>query len=376
MTTSYDYWLVEPRDTVIFRDARPFVGTAGASTLPFPQPTTFAGFVRSRLGMASTGIFEWDIKRALSVAVSGPWLAELDPYTSQVKEQFFPAPADMVLFRPEDGGETFTGRRLTARPTREDEWCDLPAEHQLVDFAVPPGENPGKPAGGPSFWSASRLKEWLHNPQDIQHGIKRDDLGLEALPVDYRTHVAIDGAKRTAVDGALFQTSQLRLSVHEKGQNRRFAFMVGVDQKEDQRRMYGDPGTMGGERRMVTLSKPKGQASAPLPCPQLNDDEELIRVVLLTPGIFKQGWRPGAGGLGSQAQVVAAAVSRYQPISGWSFEHGGAKPTRHMAPAGSVYWLKVPGGAAQWAKEHHLQSISDEKQDRLDGFGVIAVGRA
>jgi hypothetical protein len=47
-----------------------------------------------------------------------------------------------------------------------------------------------------------------------------------------------------------------------------------------------------------------------------------------------------------------------------------------MAPAGSVYWLRVPGGAAQWAKEHHLQSISDEKQDRLDGFGVIAVGRA
>lgn len=49
-----------------------------------------------------------------------------------------------------------------------------------------------------------------------------------------------------------------------------------------------------------------------------------------------------------------------------------------MAPAGSVFWLEFPEGtdAAAWAAANWGACLSDNEQDRLDGFGRIFVGVA
>jgi CRISPR-associated protein Cmr3 len=99
------------------------------------------------------------------------------------------------------------------------------------------------------------------------------------------------------------------------------------------------------------------------------------RVLLLTPALFAEGAVPGeiAG-----ARVIAAAVGRPQTISGWDMAAGGPKPTRRMAPAGSVYWVDLSGMSemrrSDWCAAVHFQSVCSDEQDNLDGFGLAVVG--
>ncbi|PIV26970.1 MAG: CRISPR-associated protein Cmr3, partial [Anaerolineae bacterium CG03_land_8_20_14_0_80_58_20] len=78
-------------------------------------------------------------------------------------------------------------------------------------------------------------------------------------------------------------------------------------------------------------------------------------------------------------KIIAAALSRYQTISGWDYakENGGApKPTRRLVPAGSVYFLNLKGVAdiEAFVNAVWLQAISDDDQSRLDGFGLALLG--
>ena len=370
-------WSVEPRDTAIFRDARPFEAGSAATSLPFPWPSTVAGFTRSRLGMSDAGEFEWTPDQARSKRVMGPWLLELDPHSGKIIDHLFPAPRDAVFFRPEDakpGSPTVHRRGLAPRITRDDEWTDLPEDVQLVDFLERPDRNPGKPFRGPAFWSGEAMKTWLEAGRDGRgfSSVDYTTLGLMSLPRERRIHVKMNAESQTADDGFLFQTEQLRFLTSSGDTTRRFAIALGTDDDCDDRRMTRGADSFGGERRMAFV---QAANQPPLEVPDIGD-ADIVRVVLLTPAIFEHGWMPAPENLGNGVEVIAASVDRYQPVSGWSFEHRGPKPTRRMAPAGSVYWLRIPQSAHEWARKHHFTSISDDEQDRLDGFGLIAVGRA
>ena len=71
-------------------------------------------------------------------------------------------------------------------------------------------------------------------------------------------------------------------------------------------------------------------------------------------------------------QLRAAAVGRPMALSGWDYVTRGPKATRFLAPAGSVYFFDVLDGGD--ATGLHLASISDDEQDRLDGFGLVLCG--
>jgi len=75
-------------------------------------------------------------------------------------------------------------------------------------------------------------------------------------------------------------------------------------------------------------------------------------------------------------KIIAAALSRYQTISGWDYEKGTPKPTRRLVPAGSVYFLNLEGVAdiEAFVNAVWLQAISDDDQSRLDGFGLALLG--
>jgi len=76
-------------------------------------------------------------------------------------------------------------------------------------------------------------------------------------------------------------------------------------------------------------------------------------------------------------------VARAQAISGWDMAHrnpngryGRPKPTRHLAPAGSVYFVRFEEDAdiGAWLDATWMQPVSDTEQDRRDGFGLAAIG--
>jgi CRISPR-associated protein Cmr3 len=72
-------------------------------------------------------------------------------------------------------------------------------------------------------------------------------------------------------------------------------------------------------------------------------------------------------------------VPRPETISGWDFETRRPKASRRLVSAGSVYWLELhgePDARVGWAREVWMQNVSDEDQDKRDGFGLAVVGVA
>ena len=77
--------------------------------------------------------------------------------------------------------------------------------------------------------------------------------------------------------------------------------------------------------------------------------EKKLRLVLATPGLFREGWLPEGcreqnGEFlfdlhGVRGRLAAAAVARAEAVSGWDLAREQPKKAQRCAPAGSVYWL-------------------------------------
>jgi CRISPR-associated protein Cmr3 len=191
-----------------------------------------------------------------------------------------------------------------------------------------------------------------------------------------RTHVGIDPGSDTAQDGKLFQTEGIRFCEGRREDSgkwvtKRFGLLAQCTHPNIR------PGLLhlGGERRVSDLQVATNAETMFWKAPDLG---LRARVVLLTPAVFTEGAIPAQIG---GAPVIAAAVGRPETISGWDMTqgNGGApKPSRRLAPAGSVYWVDLSGVADRgaWAKTVHFQSVCSAHQDNLDGFGLAAVGVA
>lgn len=379
-------WILEPRDPLIARDGRPFSAAPGAraATLPFPFPSTVAGTVRTRAGRGANGFFDTanitDVKR---LAVHGPLLVELDE-RSRIKEWFAPAPADALLLEADTGKDQTTIRQLKTIGLGQGL---VPSPYGWLLVGMPDTSERRKPHGkAPRFWRWSQFKTWLTSPKDQTLALHK--LGLAGLIQEARTHVKVEPGSQTAEDGALFQTRGLEFSYLKTGeplsQAQRLALAIttdaGVGKGFD---------SFGGERR---ISDWREAAVAPgledlfsSGCPKevlntIQKNEWHCRIVLLTPAFFKQGAQPtwlAEAPKDIEVEIKAAAMNRYQVVSGWDFELGQAKPTRRLAPAGTVFFLKLKGEKGKittWANNLWMKCVSDEDIDRRDGFGLAVIG--
>ncbi len=359
-------WILQPRDPLLTRDGRPFGADPGsrARSLPVPPPSVLAGAFRSRLGPDADGQYAHTLARGLR----GPFLVELDDQ-GDIRRYGLPAPADARLF----------GER---NPERIDPL--LPAEPQagivtdldgLLPVATAPGA-PEKPSPvAPAFWSWDGCLAWLRKPV---RGNWSSAWTFEGPAAEGRTHVSIASERLTASEGALFGTEGRRYAAGRGAAARSLALAFAPD---DEAGLSDGWGTLGGERRLARWAK----VSTPLP--ELPGDlleamvrQQACRVLLLTPAVFAGGFRPtwllGERG-GVKPALVAAAVRRPDTVSGWNLATRQPKPTRRLAPAGSVYFVSLEGDEAAiraWLQALWWRAVSDDEQDRRDGFGVAALG--
>ena len=104
------------------------------------------------------------------------------------------------------------------------------------------------------------------------------------------------------------------------------------------------------------------------------------RLILATPACFAKGFLPSTAGLshsGVNVSVQGVANHRYQVVSGWDYVLRKPKPSRRLVPAGGVYFVRLEGSDTaieKWMDMLWLQSISDDDQDRRDGFGIVVLG--
>lgn len=377
-------WLIQPRDPMIFRDGKPFNATPGAQakSLPFPYPSTLAGGVRTRVGMDADGRFDKrQIPRLLQLSIRGPVLVALDK-SGDIEDWYLPTPSDCLVVEADDQSQ---GQRYWVYPVELPDGASTNLEHgHLVSANPAVKQKPHKKA--PQFWNWRTMQAWLTQPANDPAPVDLSEIGISGLTPESRVHVRIDAETGTASESFLFQTSGLEfLTIAQSEEDtkpktlsklQRYAITVETDAELA-------PGIdfLGGERRVVNWK----QSNKSLPtCPdEIRDaivDQKHCRLMLATPAIFKQGYLPEwvcKHIPELTVTIIAAAVSRYQAVSGWDFEKAAPKASRYLAPAGSVYFLSLEGD--DWSIQRFIElvwmnTVSDDKQDRRDGFGLALLG--
>ncbi len=367
-------WLIEPRDPVIFRDGRPFNPTPGtrAKSLPFPYPSTLAGAVRTRAGQNEQGVF--DTRRAdelRQVGICGPVLVEID----QPNGWYFPTPEDCVVLQSAKEIDEKMAERLWARPTSLgiNELTNLKDDLELI--SINPVRRGKAHPNAPRFWKWEKLAKWLESPADDEHQINLDELGILGLPRENRIHVKMQAGLHTAESGMLFETSGLEFV--GVGNNKVSLYALAV---ETEASLSKGADFLGGERRLVNWREGDNFPACPKQIKDTIRSTKHCRLLLATQAIFEKGYLPSwlaSCTPGVTVRVRAAAVPRYQAVSGWDFKEKHPKASRRLAPAGSVYFLELSGDDAaieQFVESIWLHNISDAEQDRRDGFGLALLG--
>lgn len=374
-------WLIQPRDPLIFRDGKPFNATPGAraKSLPFPYPSTLAGAVRTRSGQDTSGKFdEKQIETLLRRSIHGPLLVSLDE-GGKLVEWYFPAPADSLII---ETGEKSMGRRYWARPVELPAWTAANLEVGYPISANPAAKK--KPhAKAPRFWNWSTMKSWLEHPGNDTREMNLFRMGIIGLIPESRIHVCIDAETGTSSESLLFQTSGLEFAATNRDGNlkllsdyRQYALAVETDAD-----LTPGAGFLGGERRIANWIPSK--ATLP-PCPdeirKVITIHKHCRLLLATPAIFALGYLPEwicQATPGLKMNIIGAAVSRYRAVSGWDAKKNTQKASRRLAPAGSVYFLSLEGNESsiqQFIDNVWMNTVSDDEQDRRDGFGLSLLG--
>lgn len=375
-------WIIEPRDPLIVRDGRPFgpIPGARAASLTFPFPSTTTGGVRTRAGIEMGGNFDDGLIAALKkVSVRGPLLVELDQ-EGEISQWYVPAPVDVVIFESDPPSTDSAVRKQLAPisiPARA--YTNLHSKIEdlgLVGLMERDARKPREKT--PRFWTWAALEKWLTDPADGP--VRLAELGHDGPVSEVRMHVSILPESQSSVEGALFQTRGLEFTLSEHRQ--RLALAVLTDAA-----FTACIAPLGGERRMVTWRQSRrGLPGCSDSLRAAIKQAKACRAMLLTPACFTQGWIPTwllENKFDVRATLRGVAIQRPQVVSGWDFakiypgDTGRPKPTRRLAPAGSVFFLSLEGSGQaidKWIDELWMQCISDELQDRIDGFGLLALG--
>ena len=379
-----------PHDPLVARDGRPFGAGQGNRMrgLSWPLPSVFAGSFRTALVKAGSGDFSGDIpQRLMQIAVAGA-------FPVHGGELHLPAPNDAVAEPNENGTGIKFLHRVIPQPITGG--CDLPEDGlRPVMLSESQAGEDFKPAEVPAWWPVGKYAQWL-----LGNEVRFDSSFLRSPLQETRDHVCLDAERGAAAEGQIFATAGLNVTrlprfgvdgsmpLHERLAEITLSGRITIPDFETTLtigQQFGIWHPLGGERRMVHWQRCQ-QAITGWECPPAIRDAlktaTKIRMILATPAIFKDGWKPGwltEGREGEQSGVklklVGASNGRWKAVSGWSLAPPrGPKPIRRMVPAGSVYFLECEPGAAASLADRWLESVSDDPQERRDGFGLAVWG--
>ena len=372
-------YLIEPLAPLVFRSAKPFGSQSGTEGANFPLPSSMAGMLRTVTADQHNMVFSSDLKQQI---VKGPFLTRYE--NKDVFDILVPKPTDAIYLK--DSTDKTILIRLSPRPFESGCYSDLPDGLTPVQMEQ---DLEGKSTMGPQYWTLTDLIAWQEKT------IKFEDVqahGLNNLPCEQRTHVALNDVTLASESGQLFQTAGLDFQPNittEGWSNKRLGFIAQTNST-----LETDLVTLGGERRLSRLSKVDNnqwmQVNRHL-AKQVTKKRGL-KLTLVTPATFKQGYLPDwvnaqtlTGYLPKspslKLKLCAVIIERWLPVSGWALAHKDRdgnitqkpKAMRKAVAAGAVYWFEVLEGEVPDNLDEvlWLSSISDDAQDQYDGFGLV-----
>lgn len=363
-----------PHDPLVARDGRPFGAGQGNRMrgLPWLLPSVVAGSFRTALVKSNRGLdFTGDIpQRLMQIAVAGV-------FPVHAGELYLPTPNDAVAEPNENGQGIKALHRVVPQPITGG--CDLPEDGlQPVMLSESQAGEDFKPAEVPAWWPIGKYAEWLQgndvcfDPSFINSTFLRGPLQ------ETRDHVCLDAERGAAAEGQIFATAGLNVThlprfgvdgsrpLHERLAEITLSGRITIPDSETALtigQQFGIWHPLGGERRMVHWQQEAAETTGwncPAGIRSALATATKVRMVLATPAVFKDGWKPGWLTMGLEGELsgvklklVGASVGRWKAVSGWSLAPPrGPKPIRRMVPAGSVYFFECERAAATKLADH------------------------
>ncbi len=384
-------YLIRPLSPLVFRSAKPFGSLSDASDIIFPLPSSGAGLLRTQTLLqnhyelvpnsgGSLTVTEEDQKKLLEIGHKGPFLVvlgESSNYTIYVHK-----PANALYLKNRESGKTEL-IRLTPQSTLNEEMIGSDLPSGLLPVMMEKNIK-GKPQPGPMLWPLQQLLEWQNGK-----GITFEELsekGIQSLPVDVRTHVAIDNRTHSGIEGQLFQSASYdldatRRDVKEGGwKDSSYGFLLLSDTE-----LQNNHVRFGGESRLSKMYAVAMHKDLMAPQSLSVEIEQAggLQLTLLTPAIFSNGYLPAwleeetlIGTLphtSIKVRLKACAMDRWLPVSGWDLHQKRPKAMRKAVASGAIYWFEVLEGDLSSIERLYFSTISDQHQDQKDGFGVVLV---
>ncbi|GIX29858.1 MAG: CRISPR-associated protein Cmr3 [Porticoccaceae bacterium] len=387
MNARYDRF-VEPLDVLVLRANQNFgdPGSYGQCQMP-PWPSVMAGSLRSRM-LVDAGIDPNAFARGEAGALpelgtpDAPGSFTLCAFHLAVQEgegavePVFPMPADLVVQEDNaqekastgDGDRATEDRAAKCKKSKpllyrlQPHPIDLPHSAPLPQVPVfAEGKRRSKPLSG--YWLRRRgWQRWLAGEFPAAHDLIETNV---LWHTDSRVGIGMQPTTRSVETGKLFTTEVVAL---RRGVGFAVAVSGAVPPSEGLLRLGGDGHAAAIREAVIDWPQPDYDALC---------RAGRCRLILTSPGIFTQGWRPtdeqGRFAYGEvRAKLVAAAVPRAQVISGWDLARRRPKVARRTVPAGAVYWLDdlqaTPEALRRLVERGLWQEPCEDEHRRAEGF--------
>ncbi len=377
---------------LVFRGGKPFGAQSDTEDILFPFPSSVAGLIRSQVMWQKQWGFEQEhegrgqlthqqVQELQQIATQGPFLVRYEA-NNQITV-LVPKPADALYFKDPKHSEKIKLMRLAPQgiANKEECGCDLPRDLLPVKMVT---DVKGKPQGGAAYWCLNDSLRWQAGEELSFDEVQQH--GAQTLSIETRTHVALDDVSFAASEGKLFQTAAYDLGHQAKAkhggwQEQHYGFLIRTTQE-----LPDSLVRFGGEGRLSRLTTAQLKGDEFKVSNQLVEDIKQqggLRLTLLTPAIFANGWLPSwldqttlEGVLphtNIKVKLRAVAADRWLPVSGWDLNQHKPKAMRKAVAAGAVYWFECCSDDLDNIHQIAFQSISDQEQDKLDGFGIVSV---
>lgn len=336
MTTCF----FEPLDVLYLRGNQHF-GTAGAHgpALMPPWPSLAAGAIRSRLMAVGE-----TVTSLAGFRLTYFGLAQIE---GDHAEPLLPLPADVLVTSSDLDDARYAVP--TALP------AGIASSHVLPQIPAFVLDKPAKPVGG--LWlTASGIRAWLTGAPIRKEQLRR--VG-ELWKSDDRLGIALDPATRSAAAGKIYTAEAVAF-------NEKTGFVAtweGAPELPENTLVR-----LGGDGRGAVVRTPSFEFPQPDWARIARDGR--FRLLLLTPGLFANGWQPD----GIAARLVAASVGRADTVSGWDLLTGKPKTAQRVAPTGSVYWFDNFAGDIDLLRALLRDGLPPGDPARhAEGFGKLVI---
>lgn len=381
--------LIEPMDTLFFRDGRPFWRGEETFALSFfpPTPRTFYGAIRTAIIFQNSNLNNYKNCEKIKIVVGneenfgnlkiyGPLI-----YGKHNNNLFFNLPRDIVK---KDNNITILNP------------VDLNNCRFNLDFNVNLviSENLQRVENlETEYISDYYLCKYIRKDiQELNNLINEEQKNIKMIKTENKVGIKLNKNSGNVEEGYLYSSPHIRL-------DNNYSFVLGI---EDDNNLLENEGyfRLGGDTRAVRYSiinltqnieKIKNGINE-----SLKNNNKRFKVVLLTYAIFKNGWypdflkvtkqnskenKPNLEGLmpntNIEVKLIGCILGKPKCIGGFDLAKKYPKPIVKAVPPGSVYYFEVLNNDNNWKdkliNDFSFKSILDNNLSK-EGFGQILIG--